>query len=126
MKALGYGEAPVGDYAIGEFSPRDVVFWYNLYPQRESKDGYWDYYCKNPDTGRSKIAFHSGNTSLGCITVFNVTCAKKMKELITKDDLGHRNVSVYGLTTSGIPIYRELLCACYAYTSISLFEVRLE
>ncbi|CAF0936948.1 unnamed protein product [Adineta steineri] len=105
-------DTPVGSYVIAPTSPRKGVFWYNLYPKRISQAGYWDYYCKNPDTGRSKIAFHSGTISEGCITVTDNTCAKQMKELITNDLSGMSYVNVHGLKSSGF-FGRKLLHDCF-------------
>ena len=45
-----------------------------LYPLQTGEKGYWDYYCKNPDTGRSRIALHQGSVYQDCISVPNSTC----------------------------------------------------
>ena len=69
-------DTPIGNYQLGavELNSGKNKHWVNLYPKMKNGNGYWDYYCQNPDTGRSKIALHPGSISSGCISIPNLMC----------------------------------------------------
>jgi len=92
---------PVGNYKLGavEWNTGKKKYWVNLYPQKKSKNGYWDYYCENPDTERSKIALHPGSISLGCISVPDKECWGKLEKLFRQQKSS--SLTVTGVTRSG-------------------------
>jgi hypothetical protein len=73
--------------------------WVNLYPEKKSKNGYWDYYCENPDTGRSKIALHPGSFSQGCISIPDSNCWRKLEQLFKQQKSS--SLTVTGVSRSG-------------------------
>lgn len=59
--------------------------WYNLDPEKSTRNGYWDYYSVDPSTGRSTIAFHPGSISHGCITVPNQSCWNNLNNVLSSE-----------------------------------------
>jgi len=94
-------ETPVGNYKLGavEWNSGKNKNWVNLYPEKKSKNGYWDYYCQNPDTGRSKIALHPGSVSIGCISIPDSNCWRKLEQLFKQQKSS--SLIVTGVTRSG-------------------------
>lgn len=77
---------PVGYHKLGtvEWNSRKSKYWVNLYPKKRTGNEYWNYYCENPDTGRSKIVLHSGSVSQGRISVPDSNCWSKLQTLFTE------------------------------------------
>ncbi len=92
---------PVGNYKLGavEWNSGKKKNWVNLYPEKKSKNGYWDYYCENPDTGRSKIALHPGSNSLGCISIPDSNCWRNLEQSFKQQRSS--SLTVTGVTRSG-------------------------
>lgn len=92
----------MGEYKVGvvEFNTGIRINWVNLYPKKKKEDGYWDYYCKNPDSGRSKIGLHPGSVSLGCISVPDSQCWLKLETLLKQQK--PYSVNVTGVEISGV------------------------
>lgn len=89
---------PIGSYKLGavERNRAKGRNWVNLYPRMKSGKGYWDYYCENPDTRKSKIALHPGSRSLGCISIPDQSCWNKLEKLFKE-----KTPSALGVT--GVP-----------------------
>ena len=77
----GSSELPAGYYYIGDHylhGPHRTP-WFNLYRQRSSGGGFWDYYTQVPELGcRGGFGLHSGGYSEGCITVTNSNCFTRL------------------------------------------------
>lgn len=103
-------DTPVGIYKLGsvEWNTGKKKNWVNLYPQKKSKNGYWDYYCENPDTRRSKIALHPGSISLGCISIPNSNCWNKLEQLLKQQKSS--SLTVTGVTRSGAGSFMSFSC----------------
>ena len=88
-KAGGRGKLPAGCYRIGNFYTHrgkkvpGGVPWYNLYRQKDTKDGWWDYYTDIPEIDcRGFFGLHFGTKSLGCITVTDRQCFNNLMNAI--------------------------------------------
>lgn len=102
---------PVGTYKVGavEWNSGKERFWVNLYPRKASGSGYWDYYCENPDTGRSKIALHPGSVSLGCISVPDTACWSRLEATLRNERAA--SLSVTGVERSGVSWLTTFSCS---------------
>ena len=81
----GSSELPAGYYYIGNHYLHGTAGtpWFNLYRQRSSGGGFWDYYTRVPELGcRGGFGLHSGDNSAGCITVTNSNCFTQLKNEI--------------------------------------------
>ena len=76
------GPIPDGLYAIGTVFKNNGKPWANMYPQKQSGGGWWDYYRDNPDTGRGYIGLHPGSNSYGCVTVTAESCWDKLEKML--------------------------------------------
>jgi hypothetical protein len=76
------GPIPDGLYAIGTVFKNNGKPWANMYPQKQSGGGWWDYYRDNPDTGRGYIGLHPGSDSHGCVTVTAESCWDKLEKML--------------------------------------------
>ena len=84
----GTSELPAGYYYIGDhyIHAKHNLPWFNLYRQRSSGEGFWDYYTEVPELGcRSGFGLHSGSYSDGCITVTNSNCFTRLKNEIVNN-----------------------------------------
>ena len=101
---------PLGHYKLGavEYNSGKNKNWVNLYPKKKKGDGYWDYYCENPDTNRSKIALHPGSVSLGCISVPDQSCWNKLEKEFKRHTSSA--LSVTGVERSGWKYYKTFSC----------------
>ena len=68
--------------------------WFNLYCQRSSGGGFWDYYTQVPELGcRGGFGLHSGDYSEGCITVTSSSCFNRLRnEIISNFPVIYFNV----------------------------------
>jgi hypothetical protein len=82
--------------------------WVNLYPAKKSGNGYWDYYCVNPDTERSKIALHPGSISLGCISVPDSSCWLRLEKKLKQQNPNLAYVT--GVQSSGFKAFMSFSC----------------
>ncbi len=56
----------LGQYLIGTYRLKDgSIPWFNLYPKSKTSSTYYDYWMKNPETGRSVMGLHEGTRSAG-------------------------------------------------------------
>ena len=81
----GTSELPAGYYYIGNhyIHPTENKPWFNLYRQRSSGKGFWDYHTEVPELGcRGGFGLHSGSYSEGCITVTSSNCFTRLKNEI--------------------------------------------
>ncbi|CAF1236002.1 unnamed protein product [Rotaria sordida] len=103
-------DTPVGEYKLGavEWNSGKERNWVNLYPKKKSGSGYWDYYCENPDSGRSKIALHPGSVSQGCISVPDSQCWGKLETLLKQQT--PYSFSVTGVEHSGLGYLTTFSC----------------
>ncbi|CAF4788347.1 unnamed protein product, partial [Rotaria sp. Silwood1] len=103
-------DTPIGYYKLGavEFNQGKNKNWVNLYPRKKNGNDYWDYYCENPDTRRSKIALHPGSRSMGCISVPDANCWSALEKLLTSERSSI--LSVTGVERSGYRSYISFSC----------------
>ncbi|CAF2511138.1 unnamed protein product [Rotaria sp. Silwood2] len=94
-------ETPFGYYKLGTviWNRGNGNYWVNLYPKKKNGDGFWDYYCENPDTGRSKIALHPGSITAGCISVPDSDCWSQLETKLRQQE--SYSFSVTGVERSG-------------------------
>ena len=94
-------KTPLGYYRLGavEWNSGKKRSWLNLYPKKKNGLGYWDYYCENPDTKRSKIALHPGSISLGCVSIPDAVCWEALEKIFKNHS--STTISVNGVERSG-------------------------
>lgn len=78
---------PAGYYYVGNFYHHSgVTPWFNLYRQKAGTTDFWDYYTKVPELGcRGGFGLHSGTRSLGCVTVTDDNCFRRLQSEITNN-----------------------------------------
>ena len=84
----GSKELPAGYYYIGNYYLHGTrqTPWFNLYRQRSSGGGLWDYHTLVPELGcRGGFGLHSGQVSEGCITVTNSSCFTQLRDEINNN-----------------------------------------
>jgi len=101
---------PIGYYKLGavEWNSGKRRYWVNLYPKKINGNGYWDYYCANPDTGRSKIALHPGSISFGCISIPDSSCWFRLEAQLKQQN--PNSALVTGVQISGAGNYMSFSC----------------
>ena len=114
----GDSELPPGNYLVGNYYSHRGTPWFNLYRQRRSGGGYWDYHTKVPELGcRGGFGLHSGSHSEGCVTVTNSLCFSQLKSQIESN---YRSVNfnayecrfcLWGECRSGISTIRRVRTA---------------
>ena len=102
---------PIGEYKLGavEWNSGKSKNWVNLYPKMKNGQGYWDYYCENPDTERSKIALHPGSISFGCISVPDTNCWSKLEAVLRRQQPSSSQVT--GVERSGVYSLTSFSCS---------------
>ncbi len=113
---------PVGTFAMSPLKWNDnkQKNWVFLYPKRDNKEGYWDYYCENPDNHRSKIALHPGQRTLGCVSIPDTDCWQNIENLFKQYE--SKPLVVHGSTHSGLWGIIDISCDSSVFDSVEKVE----